>query len=156
MESLSDHRYIYFEVGESLVEVEEHCARKWNTRRLNKDRLVEKFTKECKNIDSPSSLINAIEKSCNTAMPLNKNSKRRKVHWWNKEVQAIRKVCIACRRKYTRSRQKDPDSQITKDLHNQYAIARKNLTNTIEKKQEITGRRYVKNLKKTSGGKATR
>lgn len=125
IESLSDHLYISYEVGNRIEETPTTTGRKWNVQKIDSARLIQSFKQEMRNITTPEELMKVLETACTHGMPVKKIPQKNKVYWWNDSVKEARKKCIKARRKYTRRRRVDAGSSVTIALHGTYADARK-------------------------------
>ena len=119
---MSDHRCIEFTLEQRCQAVDkgrggEGRSPSWNTRRLSRERLCEHL-EETRLIDElgwicPAGSFEATVRSarqkvvaaCDYSMP---RRKRRQVkgsmYWWNDQLVALRRECLAARRKFTRSK----------------------------------------------------
>jgi hypothetical protein len=121
-ESLSDHRYIYFDVNSALdclsigrreSNNQRNCIRGWSFRKVNEGRLIDGINEnvhliEGQNVNGASEAAGALQhflkNICDASMPRRTiNCRRRAVYWWTEEIGNLRSLCIAARRTYQRA-----------------------------------------------------
>lgn len=144
-ETLSDHLYIYFvtvteERGEKEVRAKS-CKKKWNIKHADWQKFRESL--ECSSLidqlgwlDTPRSLDdlirsaeNRILEACNASMRRSHSSfKGTDKYWWTDEIAELRRLCVAARRRYTRSRG-------DKDLYEELRSARRLLKKAMRTSQ---------------------
>lgn len=127
METLSDHRYIFFEVSENTKDAKKRKQIEgWDLRRLNETKLTQAVEKITGPITTPNQILDTITRVCNASMPLRKYTQhRRPVYWWTQDIAELRKKCLALRRKITRNNRRQ-SADITMDVVD-YAEKRKEL-----------------------------
>lgn len=64
IESLSDHLYISYEVGNRIEETPTTTGRKWNVQKIDSARLIQSFKQEMRNITTPEELMKVLETAC--------------------------------------------------------------------------------------------
>lgn len=137
----SDHQYISYSLESSRPAPESlnrkyTSTRKWNVNKLNKtalineiDRLSENTEFEGNAISTVTQIMKIITRGCAKAMPRMKRPKTHKtaVHWWNDEIDELRRNCIRRRRKFTRARRRGA----AEAEHSEYKETRKQLQKAI-------------------------
>ncbi|XP_068994243.1 uncharacterized protein [Neodiprion pinetum] len=124
-ETLSDHRYISYEVG--TPRREEHRGRKghmrWNWSKFSPEHLTDALSLTLSwgptggDYTTPEGLAGWIERAmtqaCDAAAPRARtgNRSRKATYWWSKELADIRRFCIAARRRLARGRRTVDDRQ---------------------------------------------
>ena len=120
--NLSDYRCIEFNLEKRCQAVDkgrssEGRSPSWNTRRLNRERLREQL-EETRLIDElgwvcPAGSFEATVRSarqkvvaaCDYSMPRRKRRQAKgSMYWWDDQLAAVRRECLAARRKFTRSK----------------------------------------------------
>ena len=136
-ETLSDHHYIQMEIDLSHTVIAANPTRsKWNTRRINKGKCLEKLTdiksrthtSDDMDVDTKAGrLIDILTEICNAGMKrattFGKN--RRQAYWWNQEIAQLRRECHGAKRVATRGK----GDQVAMDI---YRRARRNLRIAIK------------------------
>lgn len=123
VETLSDHRYIRFELSTSAIRISSRSfdreGVRWSLRRLNSElakeaAIVEGWAatsssaEEVADIDAAAEgLVSALSRVCDAAMPrAGPVPLKRKLYWWKAELRQMRKDCVAARRLYSRCRRR--------------------------------------------------
>ena len=133
-ETLSDHRFIYFELNE---------ARGYKQRKIEKTKVAYdwdvfeillnwkvKGTKEPENAEE---LTNVLQEICaNSQTSKNKSTKNRVPYWWTNEISEARRRCIEKRRLLTRAHKRNPGTEETEKLGKDYKTSRKELSKLIQ------------------------
>lgn len=135
-ETLSDHRYILFDVT-IVRQIQEQIRhrRGWQIKKLDKQKLQEILRNlEDNRISSNHKVYsNTLKEVCDEVMPkkTSGNSKR-SVYWWNNEIAELRRQCHRKRREYTRNARRASllERQILWDA---YTASKKELRNAIKK-----------------------
>lgn len=135
-ESLSDHRYVYFDFECQNPKVSQNPSKGWAIKRLNRDVLVENIRRLTieESTKSPEELTQdfteAITRVCDASMPRRGGHRNHKpAYWWNQEIAKLRNTCKQQRRKAQRARKKDkPDKE---DKEDRYKNTRKALREAI-------------------------
>lgn len=104
MESLSDHKYIMFDVVNKIrTNALKSQPQGWQVRKLDQQKLHE-IVDNLEDIESVGELSTCLRQICNHIMPKKKGGNfRRPVYWWNEEISYLRNECIRKRRDYTRN-----------------------------------------------------
>lgn len=111
VESLSDHRYITFELGatvQSIVNPAETSSTGWARKKLNRDALAvflnsTEFSFPEGEPDPANTAADALgqflENACDACMPRRpSHHRRRQVHWWSDEIAELRRNAISANR----------------------------------------------------------
>lgn len=107
-ESMSPHRYIYYEIQKTKSENINNGKKRWriNDKKIKKteDTLKEMENNIIKSCTKPEELDNVLKEICNKALgPKRGVSKGSKcMYWWTEEIRLQRDKCIAQRRVLTR------------------------------------------------------
>lgn len=119
-ESLSDHRYIMFEiVDKKRVRATVQQTQGWQVWKLDHQKLHE-FSISLRQI-------------CDQVMPKRKiGNPRRPVYWWNEEISGLRSECIRKRREYTRNARRRPLME-NQNCWDAYGESQRLLRNSIKK-----------------------
>lgn len=137
----SDHQYISYSLESSRPVPETQIrkntsTRKWNANKLNTrvllneiDRLSENAETEGDTISIVTKIMKIIIRGCNKAMPKIKrpNIEKTAVHWWNDEIDELRRNCIRRRRIFTRARRRGA----AEVEHSEYRETKKQLQKAI-------------------------
>lgn len=153
-ESLSDHKYIVFEVTTTGTFIEGHLSTQgWQVRKLNEQKLNEvtnsiKWQGEI----TAGKFSEKLVEICNSTMPKRTISRRgRPVYWWTSEIAALRKECLPKRRKYTRVA--GGNSLILAcNAWNDYQTQRKKLRNAIKQAKKAAWKRLINEIDKDIWG----
>lgn len=133
IESLSDHKYIMFDVQEKrqLNEIIPQMQR-WQVRKLNHQKLQE----AADNLGEPGNSTDfskTLRHICKKVMPTKKKGKcRRPAYWWNEEISQLRSECLKKRREYTRNARRRPLSE-NRILWENYKESKRILRNSIKR-----------------------
>lgn len=153
LETLSDHRYIRYEL--STVSVPGDLDRlprgggpRWALKSLDRDVLVEAATVHAWAAGEPVGLMNIEEEArwcydtmaqiCDTAMSrLKPLAPRRRVYWWSAVLSQLREACTMVRRQYLRCRRRAiRDRALELQLYDRYREARKTFRAAIGKAKQ--------------------
>ena len=135
-ESLSDHRYIGFEVDGDTTNIVTQ-PRTWiSSRNLKRDVLKREIVKGCRRLaDDPhyGDIMSLLHKACQMASPrIHPTCRgRRPKYWWNSEIAQARVACNRARRVCTRARGKATGKQL-----DDYKGTRKQLRTLIRRSKE--------------------
>jgi hypothetical protein len=149
-ETLSDHRYVKYLVGARTATIspftKSDATLGWVTNKVDKDR----FTKGLRDAlaaqdegeitcpdDLADHLVRAVTTACDGSMPRKKppNGKRPPTYWWNAEIAAIRRRCVALRRRVQRARRRR-GHVASPEMEMELREARKSLKRAIAKSKE--------------------
>lgn len=134
-ETLSDHRYIIFEISEAQEKLQNNMQENgWQIGKLNIQRLEKSIETHLLVDEHPtaSAFSKALKCICDESMPRKKKCHRGPaVYWWCDEIAQLRKECNQKRRAYTRERNKS--LLISEQKLNNYKDSKKILRNKIKK-----------------------
>ncbi|XP_045449092.1 uncharacterized protein LOC123657613, partial [Melitaea cinxia] len=156
VETLSDHRYIRFEVSPAPVRPALSSSTsssgrsqfpRWALSKLNRElaeeaAIVGRWSlpplREFGVDEAANRLCDAFTAVCRAAMPLAKRPPlRRALYWWSAEIAGLRAACNGARRQYTRSRRRRPQDVDRDDrLRRIYVEKRKILQQAICRAKE--------------------
>ena len=155
-ESLSDHRYIRYSVGGSLLPapVSRPSFRGWVTTKVVKARFT-RGLRSAMNVDfgeiqdateAATSLSAVVSRACDLSMSRKpKFSRRRPVYWWNDEIAACRKACMSAQRRLRRARRRKGHATPTV-AEDEYREARKQLRGAISKSKAMAWKRLLQEV----------
>ncbi|XP_069362437.1 uncharacterized protein [Maniola hyperantus] len=141
VETLSDHRYIRFEISNTPVSsafprgpsnFPRWCVSQLDRELAKEAAIVQRWSTSGNSADAGveelAGLIrNALVNVCDAAMPrARRRPHRRSVYWWSEEIADLRTACIRARREYVRSRRRNglgPD--LVNRLQDAYRQAKK-------------------------------
>lgn len=148
IETLSDHRYIRFDIFAHTSEMGRPITSggggpRWSLKRLNKELLLEAaivaswvpFPAEAGVEECAEWLNAAMRNICDASMPRAGPYKpRRQTYWWRPEIRQLRQDCVAARRRYTRYRRRRIRDQSEEDtIYDGYRTACRALRDGILK-----------------------
>lgn len=141
-ESLSDHKYIMFEVTEKgpKMRATRKVQKGWQTKKINNENLEKAINEIQTNevIGSAEGFSKGLQEICNKCMPKKRSiTTRPPVYWWSAEIAAIRKACIRKRRDYQRSVGRK-SSEERQDIWREYKEEKKRLTVAIKKSKRVS------------------
>lgn len=171
METLSDHKYIFFRVSPSLTTLNQPADRlkypKWSFKHFNKplfNFLLELKSQCMDNHQSVEEMANWLTKTMQEACDLSAKRfttrpGRRAVYWWNEEVVIARRESIAALRKWGRSRRSLGRSSCGDDdrVRNrwiEYRLARRSLRTKVKKAKVETWRQLIAGIDEDPWGLA--
>lgn len=133
IESLSDHKYIMFDVLEGHQTREtKSIVQGWQTKKLDQRKLQE-AVETLGEIENSRALTDMLKKLCDLVMPKKKRGHgRRATYWWNEEISQLRKECLRKRRVYTRNARRKPLAE-SLVLWENYKESKRTLRNAIKK-----------------------
>lgn len=148
-ESLSDHRYIIFEIG--LNDTSRSKPRQyngWQVAKLEEEKL-ENATDEIIHINlntTSQEFSSRLSQICDKSMPRKRmHPTRQPVYWWNQEIASLRKESLSRRRAYARSiRRSQPN--ITEQLWREFKDSRKALRNSIKNAKRNSWKELCANI----------
>jgi len=137
-ESLSDHRYIVYRIGDTRGRMFCPHYTRWNTKTMDRELFRETLSwllgsgLPADSVEGLSlHITDTVSSACNlSAKKLNFRNNKRGVYWWNDEVHQSRRRCFAAKRLLTRSRKRGVPSE---NLLNLYKLARSALCKEIKK-----------------------
>ena len=173
VETLSDHRYIRFDVSALPVPPPSHTRNRradgprWAVRHLDKEVLTEAAivqswlptTGRQVDVDEEAQwLRETMTGVCDAAMPRVKPANaKRQVYWWNAEIAQLRAACVAARRQYTRSRRRGRRDAATQGLlHTAYREAKAALRIAIKEAKERSREELLETLDQDPWGRPYR
>lgn len=154
-ESLSDHRFIDFEVRTDSVSTDGLPALprpRWPARKLDKDALTAAIVSACQETHDPNEgdivriLQSACDMACRRVHPLSR--RRKPQYWWTPDIAESRRRCLRARRVCTRARGRATDEQL-----DDYRGARKNLRDLIRRTKEAKWRELCDEIEYDPWGK---
>jgi hypothetical protein len=164
VETLSDHRYIRFDVSNHSNTAREHRSAVGNGPRWVVGKLNRELAKEAAIVESwgtgtglmeegqveqeAERLGAALTRMCDAAMPRAKPLvPRRRVYWWRPELRQLRRACVAARRRYTRCRRRRiRDYEEENGLYDTYRAARRALQTAIAQAKESAWEEWLETL----------
>lgn len=147
VESLSDHLYVEITLGRTgpgpIAKRPEFILR-WNRQNWNLDMFTAvaewEFGQLSANLNNENAetcaykIKKILHKACDAAADrVRKDSRRRRTYWWNSTIAEARKQAISTRRKWMRSKIRNNDPEVTKNLRGICNDARRNLRCEINK-----------------------
>ncbi|XP_045459903.1 uncharacterized protein LOC123670453 [Melitaea cinxia] len=174
VETLSDHRYIRFEVSPAPVRPALMSSStsssgrsqfpRWALSKLNRELAEEAAIigrwslpplMEFGVDEAANRLCDAFTAVCRAAMPLAKRPPlRRALYWWSAEITGLRAACNGARRQYTRSRRRRPQDVDRDDrLRRIYVEKRKILQQAICRAKEEAWLELVGGLERDPWGR---
>ena len=136
-ESLSDHRYVCFELQSRKRDPPQDKPRGWAVKKFHREAIAEcilrtpGLDKTRTTDDITRHYTTEISRVCNASMPRRRQyTNQRPAFWWNTEISELRKCCIKQRRKTQRARKRRRLEKQEED--DRYKDARKFLQNAIK------------------------
>ncbi|CAF4899290.1 unnamed protein product [Pieris macdunnoughi] len=169
VETLSDHKYIRFDILDSTVSLPgpapSEIGPRWSRKNLDKDALTEVSLVEAWNpkpsnftIDSEVEWFrDSLTRISNGAMPrIGPISPKQSVYWWSSELARLRGECVKARRRYTRFRRRhlsyrDPDEEAS--LYNSYQEAKRALRLEIAEAKDRAWKELLNSLDRDPWGR---
>lgn len=150
-ENLSDHNTINFKLTEAMERpnVQPSPPLSWRFDASKEDDLKEKIEEAVARMtDNPEIGMKFLQDICEELFKKKRpRSDRKPAYWWNSEIDALRKSCLAARRKLVREngrRTRTGDQVIT--LRNEYYAKKKELRNKICESRETEWRKLCEEL----------
>lgn len=137
MESMSDHKFIVFEISSTAITPTVIRKTGWLVNKLNRDKVQATLGNTANRETSVSKFSTKLRQICDESMP--KRTMRpgmRPVYWWNQNISSLRKECIQKRRNYTRSRRNSPED-VQNELWNEYQRSKRFLKAEIKKSKRV-------------------
>lgn len=138
LESLSDHNYIKYAVGTSVVV--RQSPRGWSTRHLNREKLLAsltgwEFIVEGTAEEYAQDLVGALTPAMECSAPKRSSaaSNRKSVHWWYPEIGTLRTQSNYLRRTYQRNKRRGMECQ---DYREAARAAKLRLVTAIKRAKE--------------------
>ncbi|XP_011860093.1 PREDICTED: uncharacterized protein LOC105557456 [Vollenhovia emeryi] len=143
VETLSDHRLITFSIHNRPVNIVHSASNsikklypRWSLKGLDAELLSSTFELLSSGLDEnqpPDCLADDVGKwisdACDVAATrVGTRPPKRAVYWWNEETATARRVCVAARRKYTRSR---VTGNVDEEVDRAYRVAKRTLRKAI-------------------------
>jgi hypothetical protein len=143
-ETLSDHRYIRYSMGARPARVsptDSKAVLGWVTNKADKDRFrtgfrdalaAVDFGAEASADDLADALVCSVTSACNQSMPRKHPPRngRPPVYWWNPDIAAIRRKCVAARRRILRARRRSGHVALP-EMEDELRAARRKLKSAI-------------------------
>ncbi|XP_063532848.1 uncharacterized protein LOC134743387 [Cydia strobilella] len=165
VETLSDHRYIRYDVFTSpsgSVPSRDPPAGsggrpRWALSKLDRDRLTEAATVQAW-LPAPEGEVvveaeaswfrEAMTQICDAAMPRAKSpSQKTQVYWWTAELALLRKGCSDARRRYQRQRRRRrPDEEAERTLYALYKAAKESLKTAMGRAMDAAREEFLETL----------
>lgn len=135
----SDHQYITYSLDKNRprnTQNNRKSTRKWNVTKLDSEELIKSIDRRLEEVDIDGnarkiveSVMSIITHGCNSSMPRTgkSGSHRKAVYWWNEDIADLRRICLRCRRKYTRARRRGE----AEEERQEYKDAKANLRRAI-------------------------
>ncbi|XP_011685208.1 PREDICTED: uncharacterized protein LOC105448384 [Wasmannia auropunctata] len=117
-ESLSDHKYVFLDLGPRCgIQTDRRAAKgfpQWNLKILNGDllcacvasRLWPRFEENLTAEQLAERIQSVLTEASDIAMRRSSNHHKRPVYWWNSDIAELRNACVRLRRLDTRGRKK--------------------------------------------------
>lgn len=147
-ESLSDHKYLVFEIKMRTPPRREAVKfAGWQVSKLD----VEKFNLATERIQweyeiTPGNFSNKLRDLCRATMPPRKKLRNRKsVYWWSTDIALLRRDCVQKRRLYTRVARTNTLYTMTAAWSN-YQDSRKRLRNEIKKAKQKSWNKLIEDI----------
>ncbi|XP_049885128.1 uncharacterized protein LOC126380050 [Pectinophora gossypiella] len=173
VETLSDHRYVTFEVstssGDNISRREDRPSvfPRWSLVRLNEELLEEAAIVQAWTMqpvdpaevhEGALKFREALTRMCDAAMPRAKRRPpRRAVYWWTQDIADLREACVAARREFTRYRRLQSRSEEREDLlHNIYSQSKKSLQLAISRSKTLSRQEMLEDLNRDPWGRPYR
>ncbi|XP_047543086.1 uncharacterized protein LOC125075390 [Vanessa atalanta] len=170
VETLSDHRYIRYDVSAAPVvrpAVVRSEGPRWSLGRLDSQLAKEAAIVEawCAGSDpvvqvdrEADRLGAALFRICDVAMPRVKpQTPRRRVYWWRPELRQLRRACVAARRQYARCRRRRVrDHDLEAALYTAYRDACVTLQKAIAQAKEAAWTEWLGTLDRDPWGRPYR
>lgn len=155
-ESLSDHRFIVFEVNETMTSRKRPCKHTgWKSKNINTEKLQQALSRiEIRsNTTTVEGYTEVLHNVCNQVMPKQSSRHRNQpVYWWNEQIAKVRKECIASRRHYTRSAKKSTPTDL-QTIWKEYLTKKKELQRCIKRSKRTSWRLLCDEVDKDVWGK---
>ena len=170
VETLSDHRYVRFDVSAfpTIIPARENDSTtgpRWVLGKLDRELareavLVETWVAESspENADeniTASQLSEALTRVCDASMPRAKPiPPKRWIYWWRPELRRLREECVAARRRYTRYRRRrirDQDEE--EQIYDAYRSACKTLQLAIGNAKDESWKQWLGSLDRDPWGR---
>lgn len=146
MESLSDHKYIMFElVDKKRIRATVHQTQGWQVRKLDHQKLLE-AVENLGDMGSVKEFSARLRQICDQVMPKKKHGNvRRPVYWWNEGISQLRSECIRKRREYMRNVRRRPLLE-NQNCWEAYKESQRVLRNSIKKAKRECWKLLCKNV----------
>lgn len=159
-ESLSLHQYIAFDISPATGSASQSPPTGWSWRKLDREKLSaflnSRPTTGFGTTDplgiQPESLDAYLVEACDRSMPRKSyHGGKRAVHWWTEEISDLRKISLAARRLFQRTRKRrGPDACRELELASREAI--KALRIAIKKSQEDCWKKLCQSVEEDPWG----
>ncbi|XP_050358311.1 uncharacterized protein LOC126778732 [Nymphalis io] len=172
VETLSDHRYIQFEISTTrrLAELQRvpTTLPRWSLGQLDRELVKEAAIvqrwgsagrREGASVEELAGRISrALKEVCDAAMPrTRRRAQRRHVYWWSPEIAELRATCNRARRAYVRCRRRNGlDVDLEGQLLAAYRQLKKDLQLAISRAKEKAREELLVSLNRNPWGRAYR
>lgn len=169
VESLSDHRYIEFEVHPRTGGQPPHPPKafklpRWAMQKFSNDRFLGAISAACWN--EPETMALSLEDAvlevgrivtdaCDFAAPRVRYDPKRSTFWWNAEIAELRRLCNKCRRGSARTNKRGTERDKL-EATSRYKEARKNLRKAIWNSKKSAWKTLIEDLDRDPWGRPYR
>lgn len=150
-ETLSDHRYVFFEVnwkGAPAKKRKVTATSGWQLRKLDQTKLQQAVSiLDWEGVDiHAGNFSDKLREICNISMPKRAaNPRGRPVYWWNVQIAGLRKDCIHKRRVHTRAAKKNIPA-IKNSTWMDLQVSRKELRNSIKRAKRESWKKLINDI----------
>lgn len=169
VESLSDHRYLEYEVhpagtGSGVRSCIAHKLPRWAMKKFNTDKFLGALCAWGWNPVNPTTgtpnelacdITRVVTDACDFAAPRVRYVKRRCVYWWNDNIASLRTQCNHCRRQFTRCNKRGTDEE-KRTSKREYKSARKLLRRAIWDSKKAAWQELLDDLNRDPWGRPYR
>lgn len=159
LESLSDHLYIDMEISLGSNERQTVNKSRWNFQKMDKKLFVTALeflatSRPEENAQFPDRytkwLMGLVKDACNVSTPkiVVKNN-RKHVYWWSEDIADLRKEAIKARRRLTRNRYKNTQSEVDRS---NYKAIKKALKAAIKKAKSAAWNELISSIDRDPWG----
>ncbi|XP_063372175.1 uncharacterized protein LOC134660374 [Cydia amplana] len=172
VETLSDHRYIRFDIdplisNNARLNGPVRTGPRWALTKLDRELLIEAaivetwlpIPDEAVVVESEASQIReAMARICDVAMPRAKSQPHRRcVYWWTTELAQMRSSCVAARRRYMRQRRRRrQDENEERRLYEVYKTSKQEFSKAIGHAIEVSRAEFLETLNNDPWGRPYR
>lgn len=158
-ESLSDHKYIYFEIEKDRTKTtkEQQNRRRqgWQINTLNKEILIKEIKrwKAKEEEQSIQGLIEELKVACDMSMKkTSQNRGRNPVYWWTEEIAQVRRECVKTRRIALRINSQGTNEREKENAHERYKEKRRELSRKIQESKEKSWKELCEEVEENPWG----
>lgn len=132
-ESMSDHRFIIFNISQTVIKPPETSKTGWQVSKLDREKVTAALSDVEDMENSVSEFSSILQQICNRSMPIKtRRPGKRPVYWWNHEISTLRKDCLKKRRRYTRTNRNSPE-HLRNEQWDEYQECKRRLKAAIRK-----------------------